>query len=234
MIHANDFWSDIPRGDVADPSRRDCAAIPRHYIEAMLSIYEERPYVPRQVFAERVGHIEELAGLRIPSRSALAALFTRYLADISAARPALTEVEAKARMDEVLLLFAAIVPAQAPSEAITDVPQASEQSSGGLLVRAERCINAALGEHEFDAAALAQMLGVSRSRLYSAFVPRGGVSAAIRNARLDRARLRFASPDDRHRTQAEVAYACGFTDYPSFSRAFRRRYGTSPRDARSR
>ncbi len=47
MIHANDFWSDIPRGVAADPDRRDAAAIRRHYVDAMLSIYEGQPFLSR-------------------------------------------------------------------------------------------------------------------------------------------------------------------------------------------
>lgn len=35
------------------------------------------------------------------------------------------------------------------------------------------------------------------------------------------------------RSLAEIAEAYGFTDYPHFSKAFRRRFDTSPRDVRA-
>ncbi len=216
--------------------------VARPYTTTALTPYEElRLYVPRRVFAARVGRIESLAGLRIPGQGALAALFSRYLADLSAAMPSLTGPEAEAGMDGVLHLFTGLVRAQAPVPVPVPVPVPAAAGDGGgrpsrdaLLALADHHIAASLGDPGLDAAALARALGVSRSRLYEAFAARGGVAAAIRDARLERVRLRSTSPGDRHRTLEEVALACGFTDYPSFTRAFRRRFGLSPRDARGR
>ncbi len=44
---------------------------------------------------------------------------------------------------------------------------------------------------------------------------------------------RLASPRHDARTVATIAYACGFTDIPTFNRAFRRRFDLSPRDLRA-
>lgn len=73
---------------------------------------------------------------------------------------------------------------------------------------------------------------VSKSKLYRLFEPEGGVASFITARRLDhcceqlKARGREAGPI------SSLAYACGFHSDVSFSRAFRRRFGVSPRDMR--
>ena len=80
---------------------------------------------------------------------------------------------------------------------------------------------------------LARAVGVSRSRLYDAFVERGGVATAIREARLDRAKLRLSALEQRHRTLEEIARISGFAEYATFTRTFRRRFGMAPTTVRS-
>lgn len=204
----------------------------RPYAAAGLTAYKElRLYVPRRLFAARVGRIEALAGLRIPGEGALADLFVAHLAALSRAMPGLSPDEAEAGMDGVLHLLAGLVRLRTAAEA---ADAEGRLSRGGLLALADRRIQASLQDPALDAAVLARALGVSRSRLYEAFAGRGGVSAAIRDARLDRVRDGLASPAGVGRPIEELAYACGFTDYPSFSRAFKRRFGRSPRAARGR
>ncbi|MCX4198929.1 helix-turn-helix domain-containing protein [Methylobacterium organophilum] len=75
-------------------------------------------------------------------------------------------------------------------------------------------------------------MGLSRTSLYRAFAETGGIAAAIRDARLDLARRRLeARRDDKVRI-ASIAYACGFTDVPTFNRGFRKRFGLAPGDLR--
>ena len=102
-----------------------------------------------------------------------------------------------------------------------------------LLALALRHIEVLLGDPRLDVATLARAVGVSRSRLYDAFAERGGVASAIRDARLERVRLHLGAPAARHRTLQEIAFGCGFTEYATFTRAFRRRFGIPPNDARA-
>jgi AraC-like DNA-binding protein len=56
----------------------------------------------------------------------------------------------------------------------------------------------------------------------------------VRNQRLERARTMLASPRCDHKQVSEIAFEVGFGDLSYFDRTFRRRFGLSPRDVRSR
>ncbi len=76
--------------------------------------------------------------------------------------------------------------------------------------------------------ALASALSVCRTRLYEALAKSydGGVASYVRERRLHRARELILSGD---LSVAEIAEAVGFADYNYFLRAFKKKYGTSPR-----
>ena len=202
----------------------------RPYTAASVEPYRElRVYVPRDMFTMRVGRIETLSGLQLKAGDGLVDLFTSYLSTYAAALPNLSSREADIGMDGVLHLLQGLV-------------NASVGVSGGiggtltretLVTLALRHIEAHLGDPALDAAILAGVVGVSRSRLYDAFAAHGGVASAIREARLERARLRLAAPGERHRTLEVIARTCGLLDYPTFTKAFQRRFGLSPSDART-
>ncbi|MDY0066471.1 MAG: helix-turn-helix transcriptional regulator, partial [Steroidobacteraceae bacterium] len=50
--------------------------------------------------------------------------------------------------------------------------------------------------------------------------------------RLERCRSALERPRDSARSITEIAFECGFNDASHFSRAFRSRYGLSPREFR--
>ncbi|TGD96022.1 helix-turn-helix domain-containing protein [Methylobacterium nonmethylotrophicum] len=79
--------------------------------------------------------------------------------------------------------------------------------------------------------AVAAGIGVSRSVLYRAFAPSGGVARYIRARRLVRLRALLAQPDETARI-ADLAYRCGFTSESDCSRAFRAAHGVAPREYR--
>ncbi|WP_147149526.1 helix-turn-helix domain-containing protein [Reyranella soli] len=80
---------------------------------------------------------------------------------------------------------------------------------------------------------IAFALDCSRAALYRAFAKHGeGVSAAIWQARLERARRTLGSPEGIGLLVAEVAVLSGFREMSNFTRMFKRRYGMTPSDAR--
>ncbi len=92
-----------------------------------------------------------------------------------------------------------------------------------------------IGLHELDAALVQQRFGLSRATLYRDFVEDGGVGNYIRECRLAAARRLLARPaakGGRPRVSS-VAYATGFSDEKTFSRAFKARYSLLPRDVRA-
>lgn len=80
---------------------------------------------------------------------------------------------------------------------------------------------------------IARALGCSRSRLYRIFAQRGeAVFEVIRETRLQRSlELLRASPAP---SITDVAFESGFADLSTFNRAFKRRYGLTPREWRER
>jgi AraC-like DNA-binding protein len=184
---------------------------------------ELRLYVPRELFAARVGRIEDLSGLHLRSGGTFG-MFKAYLSAYAAALPTLSEREADIALDGVLHLLSGLVGSvlDAKREEGTDLAVET------LLALARQHIQARLADPGLDVAQLARRVGVSRTRLYAAFAGGTGVGTAIRDARLDRVRQRLLSPADRGRTIEHIAMACGFTDYSTFVRAFRRRFGMSP------
>lgn len=96
--------------------------------------------------------------------------------------------------------------------------------------------------HLFDSAALrpsatvedvAEMIGVSRSGLYRAFEPMGGVMAYIRRRRLDRVYAALRSPAATPRTIDTLARHHGFRDTAQLASAFHKRFGFALQDVRA-
>jgi AraC-like DNA-binding protein len=116
------------------------------------------------------------------------------------------------------------------STARRHAPAAGTDSA--LLVRAKRHISRHLNT-TLDAETLCAALATSRSSLFRAFEPLGGLARYVRSRRLAHAHEILARPDE-SRTVAEIAFACGFKSPAHFSRAFREVYGVSPTDLQDR
>lgn len=87
-----------------------------------------------------------------------------------------------------------------------------------------------LRNHEIDAAHIAAAISLSTRYIYELFededVP---LMKWIWQTRLERCRADLASAAMRSRSIGEIAFYWGFNDITHFSRAFRQRYGVSPR-----
>jgi AraC-like DNA-binding protein len=92
-------------------------------------------------------------------------------------------------------------------------------------------IDANLGEPALGIEALMRQFQISRAHLYRAFVIDGGVATAIRDRRLDRAYHRLRDKGQSG-SLTEMAYELGFTSSGQFSRAFKNRFGISPREVK--
>lgn len=108
-------------------------------------------------------------------------------------------------------------------------------AEGGMamarLVQIKRVIERDLHDPRLTPAAIARKCGVSRSKLYALFAPQGGVADYVRERRLRRAMRLLLGQEGGCRSIADVALACGFTNASAFSRAFKQRFGLTPRDA---
>lgn len=110
-----------------------------------------------------------------------------------------------------------------------------DRSAAAQVLRhaARRMIEANLADPALTPEAVAAALGVSRAKLYRAFAPLGGVASFIRGRRLKRSLGDLFDPQQAHRPIYEIAYKWAFSSESDYSRAFRRQFQLSPREARS-
>lgn len=91
-----------------------------------------------------------------------------------------------------------------------------------------------LRNHELDAGKVAAAVNLSTRYVYELFEQEGQpLMKWIWNTRLDRCRKDLATPALAARAIGEIAFHWGFNDVAHFSRAFRQRFGESPRQYRA-
>jgi AraC family transcriptional activator of tynA and feaB len=91
-----------------------------------------------------------------------------------------------------------------------------------------------LANPELDIARISNALGLSQRYLHLLFTDEPmQLMHWIWNERLERCFKELASRNGNDRPVSAVAYSWGFNDASHFSRAFRKRYGASPRDIQS-
>jgi AraC-like DNA-binding protein len=89
-----------------------------------------------------------------------------------------------------------------------------------------------LGNPDLTAQTIAASLGFSRAHLYRVFASQGQtIAGVLRDRRLARARDLIASGRVGHLDA--LAFAVGYHSTTAFSRAFKKRFGLSPRDYRA-
>ncbi|GJD71647.1 helix-turn-helix domain-containing protein [Methylobacterium gnaphalii] len=107
------------------------------------------------------------------------------------------------------------------------------EARGGLesaaVVRCKRFVELNLSSPSLNAEAICQAVGISRATLFRLFKPDGGVHSYIQARRLRAARRALAVADRASITN--IAHFYGFTSIAGFSRAFKTKYGVSPKDA---
>jgi AraC family transcriptional activator of tynA and feaB len=99
---------------------------------------------------------------------------------------------------------------------------------------AQAYIEMNLGDCDLTADRVARAQGISRRRLDQVLRRALGVSvsAQIWNRRLEQAAADLIDPRRQSQTVSQIAFATGFEDAAHFSRAFKARFGQSPRDWR--
>jgi AraC-like DNA-binding protein len=105
------------------------------------------------------------------------------------------------------------------------------RSAAATLFRAKNYIARHLGDDELDAFAIAAATHVSVKHLQRLF-NRDGVPTMryVWQARLERAERLLRASTVRPVSVQEIAYRCGFRSPAHFSRAFKERFGVSPRN----
>ncbi len=179
-------------------------------------------FIPRERLEEALPGPYHLHGVIL--QGPVATVLAQHLVALVAASPRLARPESAALNEATVHLLAATL---APS--LSTLGQARSDIAPTLLRQASRYIDLHLDEEDLDAARLCRFFGVSRSSMYRLFEPLGGVANYIRERRLTRA-CEVLAGGASHAPIAAVAHTFGFRTASQFSRAFRARFGYSPRD----
>lgn len=107
------------------------------------------------------------------------------------------------------------------------------KNHGDLLKRACGFIEARLDDPDLSPVDVAACVDSSRASLYRLFAPMGGVQRFVHERRLLAVRDVLSDPLDK-RSLAQLAADHGFKSHARFSRAFRTRFGMTPRAWRAR
>lgn len=178
--------------------------------------------VPRTLLADHVATIETLHGQPLDSESEpLRRLFATYLTGLLACAETVDAQQAR------FLSQAAAKHCGACFQPGDGTARATEQLLG-LGIR--QFIETELASESLGVDAISARFGISRATLYRLFELDGGVARYIRERRLLRAMRLLTAPGGRPRVSS-VAYATGFSDEKTFSRAFNRHFGFLPREA---
>lgn len=183
-------------------------------------------YIPRDSIGRITARLDPVTGEL--ARSTMVDLLGDYLLSLEQrlASCETSDVSAIVRATEAIMV------ACLSAGSAEDIAQARDTTTLSLVERARRIIRRDFFSLALSPDALARSLGISRSGLYRAFEPYGGVRQVIQEERLAAAHSALADPE-RTESIVQIAESCGFSDASGFSRAFRRNFGYSPSQVRA-
>jgi AraC family transcriptional activator of tynA and feaB len=182
----------------------------------------------RRLVAEMLGADPAiLAGRRLPSMG-LPGLLQSLM------RATIDEVDHLSADHQAVALAAAL--GMATSVLLMELRAATDERRPcqPLYQAARHLIERTCSDPEVTPARIATALGCSRAALYRMFEKHdASIAAAIWSARLERAQRLLGTSRYKHLLITDIALRSGFIDQPTFNRMFKRRYGLTPREARS-
>ena len=200
---------DIAISDYARPFH----AAATDYVNLMLVL--PRECVPAALLAL------EPHGLVFPRGSGAARLIGAALQELYAQADDLTVSEAEAAIEGIVALTTACARARLAGDETAHVKSRRRAALDH--------IDAHLGNARLGPDEIADATNVSRASLYRLLAAEGGIRVVLLKRRLDQAlRLMLADNKD-ERSLADIAKCCGFGGTSQFSRAFRARFGSPPR-----
>lgn len=206
---------DMALYDATRPHRIEC---PGHFSKLIFS-------VPRTSLRDRLGGAESLVAKRLSGRDGVGAVASDFLRSL-VRRHALLSDDARASLShQALDLLALALSALEP-------PAAPSRSRDGARARIKDFIERRLDDPALDAAAIAAGVGLS-PRYVGELMQDEGTSPMryVLGRRLERCRLDISRRPQTGRTISDIAFRWGFNDLSHFSRAFKARFGHSPRGA---
>lgn len=184
-------------------------------------------------FPQRLVRLSEqeqrwLAARRVDGRTGLAGVCRRALLDLAGNADELSRSRSAGALALANDLLVALL-----SEPLTESRRLAGSLQRTLPLRIKDHIDRNLADPGLDPVQVAAAFGISTRYLHKLFEPeRETVAHYIRDLRLERVRLRLLDPRFADRPVSALAFDAGFGDLSGFNRAFKAKYGVSPRELR--
>lgn len=183
-------------------------------------------YLPTSAVRALVPHLDDLTALPLRSDCVATAMFGSAVDELFSSMATLRDDVADRIGDALPTLLAAALCARDAAPMPTRLRQLHKRSIF-QFVRDNLC------DPRLDASIIAQGVGLSPRHLYELFADEEEpLMKWVWSQRLDRCAHDLRAPALRARTIGEIAYNWGFSDVSHFSRAFKLRFGTTPREWR--
>jgi AraC family transcriptional regulator, positive regulator of tynA and feaB len=181
--------------------------------------------IPRQTIASRIGRLQSVSAQNFSERSELAPMVFAYLSRLVERAPKLDSNAGPRVSQNFVELLLALV-----SEfAETGQPSLTEYRSLALM-RVKTTVERSLGQFGVTPATIADELKLSRRYINQLLEAEGtSLSRYIWERRLERCASQLRTASLRRRSVSQIAIENGFNDLSHFSKAFRNRFGASPR-----
>ncbi len=181
--------------------------------------------MPRQELEKLVGW-RNLHGMVLRAESPMTQLLFEYLRGLNDVVQELSATELIAAKDAMLALLASCIKG-ADKGTVENVTINLPIRNRILAYIDKNITNPLLGPHSIQ-----QHFRMSRSHLYRAFEPDEGVAKVIRDKRSDLAYRIIIDKKGKTISLKEIAYRCGFHDSTQMTKAFKARFGLTPKEAR--
>jgi AraC-like DNA-binding protein len=181
--------------------------------------------IPHDLLASKLAAPLDATGVRVRGDSGVGAIASSMLRSLAGAPGAYDRFTARAVIDQLTSVIAL---------ALGRVETPRAPANRALLLQAALDeIERSLGDASLSPVAVAQRVGISTRYLHHLFAQRGpsfGRHLLVR--RLERCHQDLTDTAREHWTIGEIAIHHGFNDPSYFARAFKARYGITPRELR--
>lgn len=188
--------------------------------------------IPRAMLPLPSTRVDSLLGTPISGREGMGALLTHLLGHLVSDTAGTYRPDDAPRLGTVLLDLVTTLLAHHLDDPAAAPPEARDHTD---FLRIKAFIHQHLADPDLTAETIAAAHHVSRRHLQRLFQRHGhSVAAYVRHQRLALARRLLAEPALADEPIRAIAARCGFSHPEVFTRAFRARYGMTPRDYRTR
>lgn len=183
--------------------------------------------ISRRRLEALVPFLDGAHGLVVPP-TALAQVLIAAMKQVIAAGATTQPAEARAIADALILMVGGCL------ESASQPKFASRGTSGSVsMASLKAAIERQLTDPGFGPKSLLDEFRMTRSTLYRAFEPLGGVVAYINERRLRYAFRQMTNPARQDLRPSQLAFELGFTHASAFTRSFKARFGLTPKEVRT-